>query len=184
MTDLYFVRHGQSEANVDSSLYYSKSDYEIELTDLGREQALQCGQTLAETLGDSPEIYFSPFRRAYDTANIIAKQFKWATLEESSLLRERTWGYLKQIVDSGRKTEDHFKFFYRPFGGESFCDAYTRAVEFLGKLRDRQSSSPIIVVSHNELIRVALMHVNKITISDFNSQRRLINNCEIIKTQF
>jgi broad specificity phosphatase PhoE len=184
MTDLYFVRHGQSEANVDSRLYYSKSDYEIELTDLGREQALQCGQTLAETLGDSPEIYFSPFRRAYDTANIIAKQFKWATLEESDLLRERTWGYLKQIVDDGHKTEKHFKFFYRPFGGESFCDAYSRAVEFLGKLRDRRNNSPIIVVSHNELIRVALMHVNRVAISDFNLQRRLIGNCEIIKTQF
>ena len=183
MTDLYFIRHGQSEANVDSAVYYDKPDEEIELTELGRQQALEAGQTLAETLGDSPEIYFSPFRRAYDTANIIAKQFKWATLEESDLLRERTWGYLREIVDGGHKTESHFKFFYRPFGGESFCDAYSRAVEFLNALKNQNKSGPIIVVSHNEWIRVALLYTNKISLSDFNSQRRRIGNCEIIKTQ-
>ena len=183
MTDLYFIRHGQSEANVDSAVYYDKPDEEIELTELGRQQALEAGQTLAETLGDSPEIYFSPFRRAYDTANIIAKQFKWATLEESDLLRERTWGYLREIVDGGHKTESHFKFFYRPFGGESFCDAYSRAVEFLNALKNQNRKGPIIVVSHNEWIRVALLYTNKISLSDFNSQRRRIGNCEIIKTQ-
>jgi probable phosphoglycerate mutase len=183
MTDLYFIRHGQSEANVDSAVYYDKPDAEIELTELGRQQALETGQTLAETLGDSPEIYFSPFRRAYDTANIIAKQFKWATLEESDLLRERTWGYLREIVDGGHKTESHFKFFYRPFGGESFCDAYSRAVEFLNALKNQNRKGPIIVVSHNEWIRVALLYTNKISLSDFNSQRRRIGNCEIIKTQ-
>jgi broad specificity phosphatase PhoE len=183
MRDLYFIRHGQSEANVDSRLYYSKPDEEIELTKIGRQQALQCGQSLAESLGDSPEIYFSPFRRAYDTANIIAKQFRWATLEENDLLKERTWGYLREIVDGGYKTESHFKFFYRPFGGESFSDAYTRAVKFLSNLRKKKGDSPIIIVSHNEWIRVALLYTNQISLSDFNSQPRRVGNCEIIKTQ-
>ncbi len=183
MTDLYFIRHGQSEANVDSKIYYSKVDAKIELTELGKQQALQTALTLAESLGDSPEIYFSPFRRAYDTANIIAKQFKWATLEESHLLRERAWGYLREIVDGGHKTESHFKFFYRPFGGESFCDVYSRAVEFLNTLKNKKKKGPIIVVSHNEWIRVALLYTNQISLSDFNSQRRRVGNCEIIKTQ-
>lgn len=183
MTDLYFIRHGQSEANVDSKIYYSKADAEITLTELGRQQALQAGQTLAKSLGDSPEIYFSPFCRAYETANIIAKQFKRATLQESDLLRERTWGYLREIVDGGHKTESHFNFFYRPFGGESFCDAYSRAVKFLNALKNKKSDGPIIVVSHNEWIRVALLYTNQISLSDFNSQRRRVGNCEIIKTQ-
>lgn len=184
MRDLYLIRHGQSEGNVDPSVYYTKPDSEIELTIHGKKQAHECGQTLSETLGDSPEIYFSPYRRAYETANLIAKQFKYATLEECDLLRERTWGYLREIVDGGLKTDDHFKFFYRPFGGESFADAHARAILFLNKLRAHPSRSPVIIVSHGEWIRVALMHINKLTIAEFEERRKNPYNCQIIKAQF
>ena len=41
---IILIRHGESEANVNPHLFASVPDYAIELTEKGREQALNAGK--------------------------------------------------------------------------------------------------------------------------------------------
>ncbi|MCA9351711.1 class I tRNA ligase family protein [Patescibacteria group bacterium] len=65
---VYFVRHGESEDNV--AQLFGRPD--SPLTDLGREQARESGKKLKSE--EITKIYTSPYPRAIETANIIAKE--------------------------------------------------------------------------------------------------------------
>ena len=49
---IILIRHGESEANVDRYLFGQVPDYTIELTQKGREQALEAGRKLKGIVGD------------------------------------------------------------------------------------------------------------------------------------
>jgi broad specificity phosphatase PhoE len=58
---IFMVRHGQSAANVDTSIYNRVPDYRIPLTDLGLEQARRTGEELRRKLdGEQLCVYVSP----------------------------------------------------------------------------------------------------------------------------
>ena len=70
MKKIYFVRHGQSQANADE--VSAGSEFDTPLTPKGRTQAAQTGQILK---GKGIElIVSSTLSRAIDTAKIIAEQ--------------------------------------------------------------------------------------------------------------
>jgi broad specificity phosphatase PhoE len=48
--NIILIRHGQSEANVDKTIYKTKPDYAMELTELGKQQALEAGLKIKEYL--------------------------------------------------------------------------------------------------------------------------------------
>ena len=54
---IILIRHGESEANVDMYLFGRVPDYTIELTDMGRTQAVEAGRKLKELVGDE-SLYF------------------------------------------------------------------------------------------------------------------------------
>lgn len=89
MKQLFLVRHGQSQANVDQ-VFAGQAD--SPLTDLGRQQAQQAGEN-AKNLGID-HIISSPLSRAHDTARIIAKAIGYPEekIELNSLLMERSYG--------------------------------------------------------------------------------------------
>jgi probable phosphoglycerate mutase len=89
MKRLYFVRHGQSQANVDR-VFAGQSD--TPLTSLGRQQAEQAGSQ-AKILGID-HIISSPLSRAHDTAKIIAGIIGYpvGAIELNRLLMERGFG--------------------------------------------------------------------------------------------
>ncbi len=68
MNKLYFVRHGESQANHDNRRV---GQVESPLTDLGRQEAREAGEK-AKSLGIT-KIYSSDLSRAHNTASIIAK---------------------------------------------------------------------------------------------------------------
>ncbi len=86
---LYLVRHGETEANVDRSLYQTKADHAVMLTEKGIRQAKNAGFFLADHLhqqyDEAPErfgrvrVWHSPYYRARATAAHIlgplAKRF-------------------------------------------------------------------------------------------------------------
>lgn len=53
---IILIRHGESEANVNPHLFASVPDYAIELTEKGREQALNAGKRLKELVNDESYI--------------------------------------------------------------------------------------------------------------------------------
>ena len=167
MKNLYLIRHGQSVANVDSSHYYTQHDHMIGLTDVGREQAKAAGKRVSYLVQNRPfTLVHSPFVRAAETASIIDRQCildgKYADVHESPLLYERSWGNLREITDSPELDANmHFNFFYRPVSGESFADTYVRVVTFMQEIRlGRYAHDDIVIVTHGEWIRLALMYIH------------------------
>lgn len=73
---IILIRHGESEANVDKYLFGRVPDYTIELTEKGRQQALEAGRKLKQLVNDeSLYFYVSPFWRARSTFECVASSF-------------------------------------------------------------------------------------------------------------
>lgn len=89
MKHLYFVRHGQSQANVDR-VFAGQAD--TPLTPLGRQQAKEAAKKAKGLQID--HIVSSPLSRAHDTAKIIAETIGYPLdkIELNSLLVERNFG--------------------------------------------------------------------------------------------
>ena len=56
---IILIRHGQSESNVDKTIYGQKPDYALELTEEGKKQAIMAGKELKPIIGS--ELPFSIF---------------------------------------------------------------------------------------------------------------------------
>jgi broad specificity phosphatase PhoE len=67
---IYFVRHGESQANVDH--VFAGISRPAPLTERGRQQARLAGQRIIDADIRIGQIVSSPLERAYDTAAIIA----------------------------------------------------------------------------------------------------------------
>src|SRR5690348_6784278 len=92
---LYFVRHGESEANI-ANQFSNKNFENCPLTPNGREQA----QQLAEKLKDIKlaEIYASPLLRARQTAEILGTPHG-VGIQIEPALREHDAGDLEGRAD-------------------------------------------------------------------------------------
>ena len=189
MKNIYLVRHAESEANVDPQVYFAKNDSQIELSPLGIEQSKICGKSLVNKLKGNKEctIFYSPFLRAKRTAELIDEEFilagVYGDMIEEPLIVERAWGHLNNIIDTTEfDRTKHFDFFYRPVGGESFLECYQRVVLFFQELRRMPNALPenIIIVSHGEWLRLALMYLRRYSIEYFIEYRDNPKNCEII----
>lgn len=69
---ILLVRHGESEGNIDQSVYAVKGDCDIQLTDTGWKQAKAVGQFLAKRYDadqtqEWPRLYVSPYQRTQET---------------------------------------------------------------------------------------------------------------------
>ncbi len=71
---IILVRHGESQGNVDYSVYETVPDHNIELTPKGCDQARACGQRLRTLVGDeSVKFFFSPYTRTRQTMEWIVQ---------------------------------------------------------------------------------------------------------------
>lgn len=137
---IFLVRHGQSRGNVDETLYSVIADHDMELTELGREQARCAGRFLRAITGDGPvHCFHSPYRRASQTLAEIIGDFdpaKVATREEV-LLREQEFGNFQDVELIRRSKAErrrYGRFWYRFQNGESGADVHNRAADFLSTL--------------------------------------------------
>lgn len=193
MNRLYFVRHGQSEGNVDNKVYYDMRDQDIQLTDEGHEQARVAGEWLYDygTGWDewgSFSVYCSPYTRAVQTANNIVEVLSSyeddcdvALRRQDPRLREREWGTLRDLNDSHTKgTKDHlFDFFYKPDGGESFANVYDRVACFHQWLLTQNHTKDVVIVAHGESIKCYLAYLFGWTPEEFSKWKNP-DNCEVL----
>ena len=159
---LYFVRHGQSEANVQSVI--SNRDLPHPLTELGRQQARQLAQATAAV--PVARIYSSPLLRARQTAEILSAALG-APFEITEALREFDCG-----IAEGRSDEEAWSLWRwvmddwlarghldsRIEGGESFMDIKARFVPLVERLvEDRRGSTDnLILLGHGGLFSAML----------------------------
>lgn len=205
---LFLVRHGLSEGNLNKAKYFEKLDCDIELAERGKEDAKNAADNIFDIsfkLLTQKLIYagnvldpirynmiHSPYLRAKQTADILYdRSDAWDGIDivnciETPLCREREWGGLRDIVELGKKTEEHFNFFYRPVNGESFADCFQRVAVFHQWLLQTSKYENTIVVAHGEFNKLYLMYLLNWSVEEFNKWRTprngevyLINNGEL-----
>jgi probable phosphoglycerate mutase len=140
----YFVRHGETQTNAAGLITGS---LDIDLTTLGREQALAAAQALA---GEPiTGIYSSPLKRARETAEPIAARLR-VPLHLVEKLAERNWGALEGRPRGLRIRGE------TPHGAET-PEAFTTRV--LTALAAIDEAVPLIV-AHSGVFRVLCQTLN------------------------
>jgi len=168
---IFLVRHGESEGNADHTLYRTKADNRIELTERGSKQAEEVGLRIKQIIGDEKaDIYVSPFQRTLQTARgarkCLEEQIRHAHVEPR--IREQEFGNLQgEEFDAYRQEQQKVgRFWYRFPTGESGADVYDRVSSWwevhIAKHNVKSHREPVdnvIVFTHGLTMRILLMVV-------------------------
>jgi len=187
---IILVRHGESLGNKYPSTYFDVPDNLIPLTDKGRREAREAGESLKQLIGnETVSFYVSPFLRTAQTFEEMIKAFDrgqyWVRYEPR--IREQEWGFLpgKESFEEARAKRQHVgRFFFRFQGGESGADVYDRVTSFLHTLfREFDSKGGqmdnVILVSHGFTCRVFIMRYFHYSYQEMESWENL-RNCEYV----
>jgi broad specificity phosphatase PhoE len=171
--NLVLVRHGESMGNLADAdarrrgagrLDLDVRDADVPLSPAGEQQADAVGRYLAELDPDArPTLLLSsPFRRAYDTAGIALERAGVdAERVVDERLRERELGVFDGLTGVGIRElfpqeadlrRRVGKFYYRPPGGESWCDVALRVRSVLVSLRTELAAERVWAFSHQAVI--------------------------------
>ena len=150
MTDLYLVRHGETEWN---RLRRIQGLTDIPLNDTGREQARRTGMLL--TRRPIARVYASPLGRARETAEIIAGELGLPEPDLNAEFVERNYGDAEGMgfYDMDLK----YPAGTDVPGRESREDVAARVIPALQAVAAAHPGESIVVVSHGGAIRAALM---------------------------
>lgn len=152
---VHLVRHGQSRWNAQGRLQGQTAD--VALTAVGLRQAEQAARNL--TSSGATRVISSDLRRALETARPVAEVLG-VQVELEPALREQSLG-----IFEGRLSQDAWREpdadrwgdpRWRPPGGESAHDVFVRLQAFVTRLMAEAPTSPLVLVSHGDTIRVAL----------------------------
>ena len=159
---LYFVRHGESEANTRHII--SNRESPLGLTLLGKAQAGALAERLRNVAFDA--IFCSPVYRARETADILSTAFG-IHYQVTEALREYDCGILEDQSDeeSWRLHSGYFEdwtlrhnYASKPEGGECFLDIRDRFIPFINNLIDNDSiqDSNLLLIGHGGLFLLML----------------------------
>jgi probable phosphoglycerate mutase len=158
---IYFVRHGQSEANVLRVI--SNRDLPHSLTDVGLRQAEALARTLADV--SLAAIYSSPIVRALETAQIVGHA-KNLPVEIVDALREPDCGIMEGRGDAeawaehDRAVSDWLAGQHDSCieGGESYNDLRARFVPFIDRLVADHGGTDhhLLLITHGSLLYLML----------------------------
>ncbi|MQY15351.1 2,3-bisphosphoglycerate-dependent phosphoglycerate mutase [Streptomyces sp. RB5] len=174
---IVLIRHGESEGNVDDTIYEHRPDHALRLTERGRQQAHEAGARLREIFGDQPvSAYVSPYRRTQETLVHMRLDRARMRIREEPRLREQDWGNW-QDPDEVRMQkvyrDSYGHFFFRFPQGESGADVYDRVGAFLESLH-RSFEKPdhpenVLIVTHGLTMRLFCMRWFHWTVAEFES---------------
>jgi broad specificity phosphatase PhoE len=130
------VRHGESEGNVDKTLWWKVPDNKIRLTEKGRQQALDVGERIERALKHYEtnlgicmqrlHIHASPFERTIETAQLARESIEHRVVRHNLCprLREQEFGNMQcSDFKAYREEQKHVgRFWYRFPTGESGAD--------------------------------------------------------------
>lgn len=173
---LWVVRHGQSAGNVARDTAEAaglpvidivERDIDTPLSDLGRRQAVALGHWFGELPAQrAPQVLLcSPYVRARETARLLREA---AGLRDDRLrlrvderLREKEFGILDRLTRFGIRQKypelseqrSHVgKFYFRPPGGESWCDVILRLRSLLEMATREHGGERVVIVAHQVIV--------------------------------
>lgn len=178
---IIIVRHGESEGNVNKEIYKDVTDYALQLTSKGVQQATAVGKEIHSLVGDtSCQFYVSPFWRTRQTYLYIARHFpiECVNFYEDSRLREQEWG--QDLVsregysherENDRDAYGHY--YYRFRDGESCADVYDRVSDFMGTMyrdfKKEEFPRTCVIVTHGMTMRLFLMRFFHASVEEFET---------------
>ena len=161
-TTLYLVRHGENPANLTREFSHRVVDYS--LTPRGLRQARETATHFALGGYRIDAVYASPLKRAYETAEVIARRLE-LPLTVDERLREVNVGALETVPPSAETWAQHDAIFARWLGGDlAACfpdgeDCHTlrgRMRASLGEMAARWPGGRVVVVAHGGIFAAAL----------------------------
>ena len=173
---LWIVRHGQSAGNVarDAAelaglpvIDIEHRDIDTPLSELGRTQAVALGHWFGALPADRrPEVVLcSPYVRARETARLLLDAAgidrKSVRVRHDERLREKEFGVLDRLTVHGIRAKfpelsdqrSHVgKFYFRPPGGESWCDVILRLRSAMEMTTREHGGQRVLVVGHQVIV--------------------------------
>ncbi|MFB4314334.1 histidine phosphatase family protein [Actinomadura sp. 21ATH] len=201
LQSLTLVRHGESTGNVayqsvqgtaaeESGI--TERDADIALTATGRAQAAALGRWLAALPADERPtlVLASPYVRAVDTARIALEQAPFeAEIRVDERLRDREQGILEGLTPTGvrrRHPEEADrarrlgKFYYRPPGGESWCDLALRLRTLYRDLQQDAAGERVLIAAHDAIVVVTRYLVEDLSEREvLEIEKTPIANCSV-----
>ena len=174
MKSIYFVRHGQTVWNVENKICGAT---DIELTELGHQQAIETGEKILKKGIKADEILYSPLVRAKETALHIS-QITGIPAREEARLKEQNFGKYESTPRNGEEFQMAKKQFIATYeGGESMLRLAQRIYNLLDELKDDDKT--YILVAHNGIARMVNSYFNEMTNDEFASFG--LENCAVVE---
>lgn len=202
MQNIYLIRHGESQGNIDQAIYRTIPDHAIPLSERGMRQASAAGAALRDLIPIAPEeplrIWTSPYKRTRQTAELLVaelgKKFSRIDCREHINLCEQQFGLFdgvpREELANRFPAEFHHnelairhegRFWARMPLGESRFDVAVRVHEAFGTFHrdaERHGVNNIIVVCHGVTLRAFVMQWLHLPYEWFEAQANP-NNCDI-----
>lgn len=207
---LWIVRHGQSAGNVarDAAeaanrplIDIAERDMDVPLSDLGRQQAIALGRWFGAMPPErQPSIVLcSPYVRARETAQYALEaagiDLDGIAFRVDERLREKEFGVLDRLTKSGIELKypeladqrAHVgKFYFRPPGGESWCDVILRLRSVLGTITRGYRGERVLIVGHQVIVtcmRYLMERMDEAQILDIDCKSD-VPNCGVTSYEF
>ncbi|WP_307726649.1 histidine phosphatase family protein [uncultured Massilia sp.] len=169
------MRHGQSAGNVarDAAeaaaglhIDIAERDVDVPLSELGMRQSEALANWFAALPpGSQPNVVLhSPYVRAAETANILMQRLdrdELLAVHADERLREKEFGILDRLTTHGiaQKYPELYeqrrhvgKFYFRPPGGESWCDVILRLRGVLETITREYPRERVLIVGHQVIV--------------------------------
>jgi broad specificity phosphatase PhoE len=207
--EIWLVRHGQSAGNVARDVAeaakglmidIAERDVDVPLSELGVCQA----RALADWFASLPEaarpnvVLHSPYLRAAETARIVKLGLDNDSLLATQVderLREKEFGILDRLTTHGisqrypelyEQRRHVVKFYFRPPGGESWCDVILRLRSVLDTITREYARERVLIVGHQvtvNCLRYLLERLDEATILEFDRSGD-VPNCSVTSYRF
>lgn len=154
MTTIFFVRHGESEANA-AGVFSGRRD--SPLTERGRQQS----DAVAAALRDVPfdRIVATPLSRSLDTALVIARERKMPVDVERDLVEidvgEKTGAPYDELRGLPGWSDDAFVSWP---GGETLEQVLERALRAVRRISRVTPDGNVLVIGHGGVTRILVSH--------------------------
>ncbi|WBS04586.1 histidine phosphatase family protein [Pseudoduganella sp. SL102] len=172
---IWIVRHGQSAGNVAREAAEAASqflidiaerDMDVPLSQLGERQAAALGQWFGALPPEQRPnvVLFSPYVRARETALAVVDcldRDELLTVATDERLREKEFGIVDRLTPLGiadkfpelHEQRRHVgKFYFRPPGGESWCDVILRLRSVLDTITREYRGERVLIVGHQVIV--------------------------------